>query len=387
MTSVHPAAWPPAPLRTDRLVLRAAEARDRPAFVELFSSEEVGTYVGGAQPRAELERAMPEVPGQRPGVFVVELDGAMIGMVTLDPRDAERPGHVRPEGGEPELGYMFLPRAWGHGYASEACRAALGWCAAAHPGEQVVLTTQTANSRAVRVATKLGFTAAGRFEEYGAEQWFGIWSPPAPGPVTADDVALAVRLSVHTLGKVPADGWERPAGELTWSCWETVEHLADDLFAYALQLGPVTPPLTTHVPVSWRQERPDGPTSTVFVARTEGPAGLLQALEACGALLVAMVRVTAPEVRAHHGFGASDPEGFGAMGVVEALVHTHDVAAAFGLPWQPPADLCARTLHRLFPDAPADAEPWPALLWSTGRIELPGRARLEKWRWHGEPRG
>ncbi|WP_237405129.1 DinB family protein [Actinacidiphila reveromycinica] len=214
-------------------------------------------------------------------------------------------------------------------------------------------------------------------------------SPAAPGPVgavTADDVALAVRLAVRALDEVPADGWERPAGDLTWSCWETVEHLADDLFAYALQLGPGTPPLTTHVPVSWRKERPDGPTGMVFVARAEGPAGLLQALEACGALLVAMVRTTAPEVRAHHVFGASDPEGFGAMGVVETLVHTHDVAAAFGLPWRPPAGLCARTLHRLFPDAPADAEPWPALLWSTGRAALPGRDRLEKWRWQGAPR-
>jgi hypothetical protein len=86
-------------------------------------------------------------------------------------------------------------------------------------------------------------------------------------------------------------------------------------------------------------------------------------------------------------YGVSDPEGFGAMGVVETLVHTHDVAAGFGLPWQPPAGLCARALHRLFPDAPRDAEPWPALLWSTGRGELPGRTRPETWRWYGEPRG
>ncbi|MFK3731481.1 GNAT family N-acetyltransferase [Streptomyces sp. NPDC088090] len=181
MTELGPDSWPPVPIRTERLVLRESAAPDRAAFVELFSSPEVGTYVGGARPRDELDRAMPEVPGRRPGLFVVERDGAMIGMVTLDRRGADRRGHVRPEGGEAELGYLFLPDAWGHGYAAEACAAALGWFAAALPGEPVVLSTQTANDRAVRLAAKLGFTEVERFEEYGAEQWFGVREavPPA----------------------------------------------------------------------------------------------------------------------------------------------------------------------------------------------------------------
>src|SRR3954462_12447582 len=78
--------WPPAPIRTERLVLRASEARDRTAFIELFASPEVGTYIGGPRPRDELERTAPDVPGRRPGVFVVHLDGAMIGMITLERR-------------------------------------------------------------------------------------------------------------------------------------------------------------------------------------------------------------------------------------------------------------------------------------------------------------
>ncbi|MFF6903623.1 GNAT family N-acetyltransferase [Streptomyces hydrogenans] len=174
MTELGPDSWPPAPIRTERLVLRESGAPDRAAFVELFASPEVGTYVGGARPRDELDRAMPEVPGRRPGLFVVERDGAMIGIITLDRRGADRPGHVRPEGGEAELGYLFLPHAWGHGYAAEACAAALDWFAATLPGEPVVLTTRTDNDRAVRLAAKLGFTELERFEEYGAEQWFGV---------------------------------------------------------------------------------------------------------------------------------------------------------------------------------------------------------------------
>ncbi|WP_030017947.1 GNAT family N-acetyltransferase [Streptomyces monomycini] len=180
MADLGTAAWPPAPIRTERLVLRGSEAQDRAAFIELFASPEVGTYIGGPRPRHELERAVPEVPGRRPGLFVVALDGAMIGMITLDPRGAEHPGHVRPNAGEAGLGYLFLPQAWGFGYAAEACAAALYWFADALPGEPVVLCTQTANDRAMRLAAKLGFTEVERFEEYGAEQWFGVWPPVTP---------------------------------------------------------------------------------------------------------------------------------------------------------------------------------------------------------------
>jgi hypothetical protein len=164
-----------------------------------------------------------------------------------------------------------------------------------------------------------------------------------------------------------------------------VEHLADDLFAYATQLGPEHPPQDTHVPFVWSRKKPGGPPSVVFVDRSEGVAGLLQVLEACGALLSAVVRTKPPTVRAHHVYGNADPEGFAAMGVVETLVHTHDVAQGLGVTWRPPDDLCGRVLTRLFPDAPADGDRWPTLLWATGRGELPGRARLTDWRWFGAP--
>jgi RimJ/RimL family protein N-acetyltransferase len=180
MADLGPVAWPPEPIRTARLVLREPEARHRAAIIELLASPEVGTYIGGPRPRDELERAMPGTPERRPGLFVVDLDGAMIGTITLDRREPESQGHVHPDGREAELGYLFLPKAWGHGYAAEACAAALDWFARALPGEAVTLRTQTANDRSMRLAAKLGFTEVERFERYGAEQWFGMWSPVTP---------------------------------------------------------------------------------------------------------------------------------------------------------------------------------------------------------------
>jgi len=179
MQPLGPAPWPPPPLSTDRLALRVSEARDRDGLIELFASPEVGTYIGGARPREELEKEVPEIPGRREGFFVVERDGEFLGMVTFDRRGAEHPGHVRPEGGEAQLGYLFLPSVWGRGYAAEACRAALQWFAATFPGEPVVLPTQTANTASVRLAKRLGFREVEVFEEYGAEQWFGVWTSPA----------------------------------------------------------------------------------------------------------------------------------------------------------------------------------------------------------------
>lgn len=89
----------------------------------------------------------------------------------------------------------------------------------------------------------------------------------------------------------------------------------------------------------------------------------------------------------YHTFGFADGEASAAMGVLETLVHTHDVTQAFELAWNPDPDLCARVLHRLLPDVERTEAPWADLLWATGRIELAGRARRTSWRWDNTPAG
>lgn len=66
MKDLGSAAWPPAPIRTERLVLREPEPRDRVAFIELLSSPEVHTYLGGPRPRDEVEREMTDRPSTGP---------------------------------------------------------------------------------------------------------------------------------------------------------------------------------------------------------------------------------------------------------------------------------------------------------------------------------
>lgn len=108
MAHLAPASWPPPLIRTKRLLLREAESRDREALIDLFTSAEVRTYIGGARDREEFERKLPE-DNRRSGLFAVELDRRLIGIVTFDRLDDSQKGHVPPEGGEAALGYLFLP--------------------------------------------------------------------------------------------------------------------------------------------------------------------------------------------------------------------------------------------------------------------------------------
>ncbi len=59
MEALGPVAWPPEPIRTERLVLREPGTQDRAAFIELHSSPEVNTDLGGPRPSDGLEREMP----------------------------------------------------------------------------------------------------------------------------------------------------------------------------------------------------------------------------------------------------------------------------------------------------------------------------------------
>lgn len=145
-------------------------------------------------------------------------------------------------------------------------------------------------------------------------------------------------------------------------------HLADDLFSYASQI--LAQPTTGYLPIE------------VGVEDTASPADLVRSIEMCGELLrLAALNADADAgARGWHPMGTSDADGFAAMGIVETLVHTYDIARGLGVSWLPPADLCTPVLDRLFPEAP-EGDPSEVLLWCTGRASLGARPRLTTWRW------
>ncbi|MCB7137908.1 hypothetical protein [Cellulosimicrobium marinum] len=203
-------------------------------------------------------------------------------------------------------------------------------------------------------------------------------------PVTGADVRDAVRWLVTHLDGRPAAALDGQAGPVRWTCWATAEHVVDDLVAYALQLAAL--PRLAYVPLVG----PRGEDEIVHVDRSAGTAGLVEALVGGGELLATLVDTRPSEARAYHPYGFSDPAGFAAMGVVEVLVHGHDVLVGLDARDRAfPPGLAARTLDRLFPDvaAPAPGEdPDAVLLWATGRGELEGRPRRTRWRWDASVR-
>ena len=169
--------WPPPePVRTRRLLLRPPEARDRDAFLDLGSDDVVNRHLGGGQDRSALDASLPEVPADRPAQFVLEDEGRFVGWMGLGRRDIARPGRTTSGAGALELSYVLPVAAWGHGYATEAGVAILAW-AAERFDEPVVVCTQSANTASLALAARLGFTELERFEEFGAEQWYGVRVP------------------------------------------------------------------------------------------------------------------------------------------------------------------------------------------------------------------
>ncbi|GAB3228310.1 hypothetical protein GCM10027447_20370 [Glycomyces halotolerans] len=204
-------------------------------------------------------------------------------------------------------------------------------------------------------------------------------------PVTADDVERSVRLALEALEKAPAEHWERRAGPLEWHCRDTLEHLNNSLFSYALRLAPRTPHTDRGVPIRWQRPGTDGSLLPIEAEPDGGPAAALEVLDAMGGLVAATVRARPASVRAYHTWGVADPEGFAAMAVVETTVHAWDMAQGLGVEVDPPSELCERVLVRLFPDAPTDTPPWATLLWATGRGDLPGHLRFTEWQWQAAP--
>jgi hypothetical protein len=186
-----------------------------------------------------------------------------------------------------------------------------------------------------------------------------------------EDLERSAAFVQATFDPAAAADWSVPAGDLTWTCRRTLDHIVDCHFFYA-----------QHLALRSAERLPsirDGDASV-------GVDGALASVRGGAAILAAVASAAPPEVRAYHPAGKADPEGFVAMGADETLVHAWDIARGLGLAFDPPPELAAPVLARLFPWAPADTHPWPALLWCNGRIALGDRPRQDRdWYWHCAP--
>lgn len=154
----------PAELRTERLLLRRWRPADREPFAAMNADPAVMRHVGTGplhpvasdELRARLRREWARA-GR--GQWAIERadDGAFLGFCGLT--DPAWGGAARP--GELEIGWRLRRDAWGHGFATEAARAALHVALAELGAPGVVALVHPDNDRSLGVAERLGMRVVG----------------------------------------------------------------------------------------------------------------------------------------------------------------------------------------------------------------------------------
>ena len=143
----------PRPLETSRLRLRPFTAEDAPFALRLLNEPSFLEHIGdkGVRTMEDARHYLEtgpmlsyEVHGH--GLLAVELKetGQAIGMCGL---------LKRPNLDDADLGYAFLPEAWGRGYALEAAQAVLADAQRA----RVLAIVSQGNAASKRLLGKLGF--------------------------------------------------------------------------------------------------------------------------------------------------------------------------------------------------------------------------------------
>ena len=152
-------------IETERLVLREPRLDDVDAFVEFVADDEVMRWIGGrtgdrSAAQARVERWIESWDRDGVGQFSVLLDGYPIGRVGLlvwDRRRWEPSSYaVAGDHAQAELGWALSRRFWGHGYATEAARAARDWARAEKGIDGLISLIAPDNVRSQSVAQKLG---------------------------------------------------------------------------------------------------------------------------------------------------------------------------------------------------------------------------------------
>lgn len=152
-------------LRTQRLVMRRWHDADRAPFAAMNADPEVMRYFPALQDRAASDAFADRIEDlfekQGFGLWALETstDGAFIGFTGLNPMPEGVPG-----AGGMEVGWRLASRAWGHGYATEAARAALDVAFDGLRLEEVWSMTAILNVPSQRVMARLGMTWHASFD-------------------------------------------------------------------------------------------------------------------------------------------------------------------------------------------------------------------------------
>lgn len=148
---------PAAPtLDTERLVLRGWRPEDFEPYAAMLADAETARFITAAG------RALDETEAWNETVWLIghwQMLGC--GMFVVEERSTGaflgRVGPLRPPSWPDfEIAWSLAPGARGHGYATEAARAAIGWSFATFPLDRIVSVIDPRNEASRKVAERLG---------------------------------------------------------------------------------------------------------------------------------------------------------------------------------------------------------------------------------------
>lgn len=155
-------------LQTERLVLHELTAADAPFILELLLSRGFRENIGDRGVR-DLEGAAGYIERARAG-YAANGFGLWRCDVKATGEAAGLCGLVKREGLEhPDVGYAFLERFWGQGYASESAAASLAYGREVAGLKTIVAITTPANLGSIAVLKKIGLRDAGTIRLPGSD--------------------------------------------------------------------------------------------------------------------------------------------------------------------------------------------------------------------------
>ena len=148
-------------LKTARLQLREAVDDDAPFVLALLNSDGFIANIGDRGVRTEAE-ATTYIAERIHGSY--QAHG--FGMWVIEPLEGGVPlglaGLVKRDGLDvPDVGYAFLPHAWGQGFAQEAAAGVLGFARTALGIPRLAAITTPENEASMAVLRKIGFVYQG----------------------------------------------------------------------------------------------------------------------------------------------------------------------------------------------------------------------------------
>ena len=142
-------------MRTARLVMREWREGDREPFAELNADPTVMRHFRSTMSREQSDGFVDKIEAgfaeRGWGLWALEADGAFIGYTGLQPVSFD--AHFTPA---TEIGWRLARGAWGHGYASEAARAAAAFAFTELELDELVSFTTAANARSRAVMDRIG---------------------------------------------------------------------------------------------------------------------------------------------------------------------------------------------------------------------------------------